>query len=221
MDTQERIMRCQIEGSWTAKDMADSLLSMRDLYNIRLGLQIIYEDYRDIDEFLFELHHFKPFRRLQRKELAPFLYQFLFSGYFKPIDPDQLNRIANLVYPYEELKVRRIEYASPGFKDLAGFGEIVGHLKDFILKLVEYHGDKRKRELNNEEQELKNQALRIENARKYVSLARECGFEERELRKLVILVDEKQEPLITLIGNGKIQSVKMMDDKNLNKENDL
>ena len=132
---------------------------------------------------------------------------------------DQLAKLSSIVYPHEELKVRRIEYASPGFKDLAGLGEIVGHIKDFTLRFIEFFGSRKERELKNQEIELKNQSLRIENAQKFVSLAKECGFEQYELRKLVYLVDEKQEPLISLIVDGKLQNVKMLDDKNSNTSN--
>jgi hypothetical protein len=211
MNTEERIMRLHIDGSWTAKDMADSLFSMRELYNIRLGLQVVHEEYRDFDEFFFELRHFPPFtRRFKRRYLNPFLFQALTTAYFQTTaDPGQMSR---LIYPDEELKVRRIEYSSPGYKDLAGFGEIVGHLKDFILKIIEHFSSRRGRNLEDEEQELKNQALRIQNARDFVSLAKECGFEESEVRRLVYLVDEKQTSLVRLVGEGKIQKVLMLDE---------
>ena len=70
-----------------------------------------------------------------------------------------------------------------------GVGEIVGHVKDFTIKLIENFSSKRSRNLNDEEHELRNQALRIQNAREYVALAKECGFEDSELRQLVHVVD--------------------------------
>jgi hypothetical protein len=68
-------------------------------------------------------------------------------------------------------------------------GEMVGHVKDFTIKLIEHFSSKRSRNLNDEEHELRNQALRIQNARAYVALAKECGFEESGLRELAKTVD--------------------------------
>lgn len=213
MNTEERIMRCEIEGSWTAKDMAESLLSFRDLYSLRLGLEVVAEDQRDLEEMFFEMRHFPPFRRrLKTRRLHPLLFESLLAGY--SLSTGDPVRIANLIYPHEELKVRRIEYSSPGFKDLAGFGEIIGHIKDFSLKLIEHFSNKRSRDLKDDEQELRNQSLRIQNAREFVSLARECGFDEPQIRELVHLVDGKQEPLIRLIESGKLQRVQMLDESN-------
>jgi hypothetical protein len=216
MNSEERIMRCKIEGSWTTKDMIESLSSFRDLYNIRLGLQVVAEDSRDLEEIFYELQHFPPFRkRLKRRRLHPLLIDTLLSGYgIGVVDP---SRLQTLVLPHEELKVRRIEYASPGFKDLAGLGDIVGHVKDFTLELIKHFSTRTNRNLKDEEQEIHNQALRIQNARSFVALAKECGFEDAEMRKLVLGVDSKQGPLIQLIENGKIQDVKMLDEKNENK----
>ncbi|MCA9306425.1 MAG: hypothetical protein KDA16_07820 [Phycisphaerales bacterium] len=212
MNTEQRIMRCHIEGSWTAKDMAESLIAFRTLYNLRLGLQIIAEDYRDMEEFYFELRHFPPFRRrLKGRRPHPLMMQTLLSSSFTlpTVNPEH---IARLLLPQEELLVRRIEYASPGFKDLAGLGEIVGHIKDFTLRLIEHFSSRKSRNLNNEEHEIRNQSLRIQNARDFVALVKECGYDESEVRQIVNGVDDTQDSLIRLISNGKLQNVQMLDE---------
>lgn len=213
MNTDERVMRCRIAGSWTAKDMAESLMAFRDLYNIRLGLEVFAEDQRDLEQYLIEFMHFPPLRkRLKSRRLHPLFLQALFTGPSAPIG--DIANVARLVYPHEELKVRKIKYASPGFKDLAGFGEIIGHIKDFILKLVDHFGSKRSRHLKDEEHELRNQSIRIQNARDFVGLARECGFDESEIRQLINSVDDKQDPIVRLVQSGKIQNVLMLDESN-------
>ena len=52
MNREERIMRLHIEGSWTASDMADSFSSIRKLYDIRLGLQVVSEEWPELNEIL-------------------------------------------------------------------------------------------------------------------------------------------------------------------------
>jgi len=81
-----------------------------------------------------------------------------------------------VLYPDEELEIRRIEYGSPGFKDLAGLGDIVGHIMEFIFRLIEHRSRREKRKLENDR-------LRIENAREFVQLAKECGYTEADIRK--------------------------------------
>src|SRR5581483_4015272 len=129
-----------------------------------------------------------------------------------PLVSQDLIRISNFLYPQEKLEVQRIQYGSEGFKDLAGIGEIVGHIKDFILKLIEHKSAKRQRELENEEKEIRNQQLRIENARSFVALAKECGYSEPEIRSLVHFVDDRQQTLVDLIDTDKIRSVRLLND---------
>src|SRR5207302_10565735 len=45
------------------------------------------------------------------------------------------------------LDVARIEFSSPGFADVAGFGAVVGHMKDLIVKVIDLVTTREKREL--------------------------------------------------------------------------
>jgi len=208
------ILRLGIDGRWAAEEMGRSLLHIQDLYNLRLIIQVIYEDWRDLERLYDELMHFPSFRRGKRRRL---IYPALFSNPYQippaiPLVSQDLIRISNFLYPQEKLEVQRIQYGSEGFKDLAGIGEIVGHIKDFILKLIEHKSAKRQRELENEEKEIRNQQLRIENARSFVALAKECGYSEPEIRSLVHFVDDRQQTLVDLIDTDKIRSVRLLND---------
>lgn len=160
------IIRFEIDGRWTAAEMAKSLIHLEDLYNLRFVLQVVHEDWHDWEHFYYELMHFPSFRRsLKRRMLHPALFAGLYPTIPTiPLEPRELSQISNLLYPQEQLEIRRIEYGSPGFKDLAGLGEIVGHIKDFVLAIIEHCSLRKKRNLENEERELKNEQLRIENA---------------------------------------------------------
>jgi hypothetical protein len=61
--------------------------------------------------------------------------------------------------------VHRIQFASSGFTDLAGLGTIVGHRKDFLLRLIEIGTTGEQRRLQNEQREETVQKMRIANAR--------------------------------------------------------
>ena len=78
-------------------------------------------------------------------------------------------------------------YCSP---DIIGVGEVVGHVKDFIFKIIDYKDSKKKKELDIEEQNeniqhlrLENELKRIEIAYRYTLLAKECGYSESEIRE--------------------------------------
>src|ERR1043165_855960 len=115
-----------------------------------------------------------------------------------PLDSVELSRMVRLFRDGHQLSVVRIEYASPGFKDLGGVGVVVGHMKDFIIELLDRYLNRNQRKLNDD-------ALRIENARKYVQLAKEMGYTDAEIRGMIRFVDDRQETLVKLIEDGKIK----------------
>ena len=207
-------MRVNIGGRWRAEDMANSLLAVRDLYNLRLVLQIMREDARDMEEFWHEMRHFPPFRRgMKHRRFHPMMLQMPFlQSPSIPLDSDQLASLADFILPKEELIVSRIEYASPGFKDLTGIGEVVGHVKDFVIRVIELVCERGKRRLDNEKSSVEIEGMRIENAKRFVALAKDCGYTEAELRRMTRWVDDRQETIIILVQSGKIQSAHMLDD---------
>ncbi len=92
---------------------------------------------------------------------------------------------SELLEPEERLVVQRVLYGSPGIKDLVGVGEIVGHVKDLLVRLIEHWSTRRQRSLENERRELENQQLQVEIAKQFVGLARELGYTKKEMRQLV------------------------------------
>jgi hypothetical protein len=116
--------------------------------------------------FYEELSMFTPSRhklksRIVREKGVPFLP---IEGSTIPFSNKDLRGLDSLFYPEEKVKVRRVRYESPGLKDIAGVGEIVGHVKDFVLAVINLCVDRQKRKHKNEERSLKNDQLRIENA---------------------------------------------------------
>lgn len=215
MDTSIELVRLKFEGRWTAEELGQSLLSLSDLYDLRLFLEYIREDCRDWERFYDELMHSPLFRHRWKRWLAmrgPLPWTPGFGGVPPILDEGQLSRLSRLFEREERLEVRRINYASPGFSDLAGIGSVIGHLKDFILKLLERHDSRRQRELSEERAALENDRIRIENARNFVALARDLGYSETDVRMLMAYVDRKQEPLVRLVEQQKLRGVSKPDD---------
>lgn len=206
MNRTVQILRIEMEGRWFAAELGAALSSFSDLYDLRFVLELMREDQTDWEQFYDELLHFPPFRwQWKRKFMRQ---QRLFSPYLPlsslQFDVAQLSCLREYLEPDEMLEIRRVNYASPGATDLAGIGAIVGHIKDFVIKLIERSDTQRQRELNDERAAIELERMRIENARNFVALGRELGFTEVEMRKLVAHVDDKQNILVRLIDQKKI-----------------
>jgi len=215
MERSTQILRLEIDGRWSAEDLGQALVSVSDLYNLRLLLELLREGQREWESLYEEMRHFPPFRHRWRKffpywRVLPWAQGFP-GGLPPALDEAQLSRLSQLLEPEERLEVRRISYASPGATDLAGIGTVIGHIKDFILKLIERRDSKRRRQLDEERAALENDRIRLENARILVALARELGYSEAELRRLILYVDGKQGTLVSLIQQRKLVGVSIPD----------
>lgn len=214
MNRTVEVLRIEMEGRWYAEELGSAACAISDLYDLRFVLELMSEDQRDWEHFFDEAMHFPPFRRQWKRKL---MRQQLMLGPFLPLssahfDVSQLSRLCEYLEPDERLEVRRLNYASPGVSDLAGIGVIVGHVKDFVFKLIDRHDTRRLRELNDERTAVEIERLRIENARSFVALGRELGFSESEMRKLAAHVDDKQEVLIRLVNQKKLTGVSLVGD---------
>src|SRR6266851_4377807 len=152
MNRRIQVLRLQMEGRWYADEFGAAVCAISDLYDLRFCLELILEDQHDWEMFYDELVHFSPFRRrwkrtLMRHQLMPSPFLPLASTVF---DVSALWRLRDYLEPDEKLEIRRLEYASPGVSDLAGIGVIVGHVKDFVNKLIDRRDAQRQRELNDE-----------------------------------------------------------------------
>jgi len=213
MNQSIELLRLEMDGRWSAEDLGHALRDLSDLYDLRLFLESLRDDQRDWEHFYEELMHFPPFRHRWRRKFStsnPFLCPPPgFGGAALPpiLDEAHLSRLRRLFEAEERLEVRRVRYASPGITDLAGFGTIIGHLKDFLLKLIERRDTQHQRELSDERASLENDRIRLENARNFVALGRDLGYSETDLRFLVAHVDGKQDSLVRLIDQQKLRSV--------------
>jgi hypothetical protein len=213
MDNSVKILQLQMAGRWSAHELGAVLLSITDLYNLRLVLQVVHQDREDLYETWDEMRHWPPFAFTNKRghRLAMPLLAAAYFPSFSAMDSDQLLNFAQQVYPEETLVVRKISYASPGNIDLVGAGAIAGHLKDLILRIIEMCLQHDQRKLENEGRTLDNDAKRIANARSFVALAQESGCSPSELRKLVGFVNDKQDSIIEVVERGKLIDAKLLE----------
>lgn len=211
MDDRQLTLRISVDGKWTADDMAQSFAAIRDLYLMRLAIEALSEQAIEVDAYL--RMKFPPQYRLRRA-----MNLFVMSGMAgwietPPLDTDRLTRLCDVLAPGRQLQVKRVEYASPGIKDLVGVGAVVGHIKDFIVFLVEHYRSREARQLDNEERRLGNDALRLNNARQFIGMSRELDLTPAEMRRLQMWVDDRQQPLAALVTDGKIKGAMILQDQ--------
>lgn len=196
-----QIIRINISDDWSASDIATFLHELDYLYN--LGLRIVAAATSNE----------------RQRQIEMWAEKSVLSNHTKT------------QYPRAELEVCQIHYSSPGFTDLGGMGTVIGHIKDFLLRLIDYRVQSRRRSLEddqiaventkksleNETIMLKNAQLRIENARQFLELAKNNGFSEEEIKKMIPPVVQVQETLVRLVSDGRIQSVELRDEVPENK----
>lgn len=177
---------------------------------LRFALALESEELRELRDFYMDAP-FPPLPRSLRSQrawarLAP--PSILRSGRAPLVGRGQapIELASELLEPDERLVVQRVLYGSPGIKDLVGVGEIVGHVKDLLLRLIEHWSTRRQRSLENERRELENRQLQVEIAKQFVGLAHELAYPKKETRQLVSAVVLEQRPLVRLVSAGKITS---------------
>jgi hypothetical protein len=205
MDESSQGIRIEIEGRWSADDMGRMLVAIAELYDLRFYLEILRDEEKALERYYFDAFERLPRSRLWRRRI-PWAFGPMW-GVLPPLDETQLSRISQLIHADEHIQIRRLSFASPGSVDLVGIGAVVGHLKDLILRLIERRDSKQDRALSVERAELENDHLRIENARTFVALARDLGYSDLEIRRMVSYVDNKQEPLVKLVDDDRLQAI--------------
>jgi hypothetical protein len=212
-ELEQRILRVEIDGTWTSEEFSDSLRSIGDIYSLRTILRIEERSLHEMDMLHPEFLDFPfPFRRLPKQLREAYRARGLrFPPTLSPlIDPRDPSAALKLLEPDEQLYVKRIQFGSPGFTDLAGVGEVVGHIKDFLLKIIDLVVTRQQRDMENEERKARVQKLRIENARELVGLAKDCGYSPAEIRQLVHWVDGRQAKLLPFAEQDKIRGAHLL-----------
>jgi hypothetical protein len=212
-----RVLRIEIDGKWSSWEFGQLFLSTTDLYNLGVILELLKDDWQEWLQFYSRLPPPpRVFERFGQRGL-PGLWG-VFAAYpwrsHLPVDSQEMLRTVRSLYPEHGLEIRRIQYSSPGFADVAGIGVVIGHIKEFLQFLLTYRQERRGHQLRIAHYEEDLTAKRIENARRFVALAQECGYDKSELRRLIHMVDDRQEIFVNQIEQEKVRAVHFLDEGN-------
>jgi hypothetical protein len=108
--------------------------------------------------------------------------------------------------PPPALRVAQIEYASPGFTDIAGLGRIIAEIRKFVLGITDRIIAIDDRALSREERNQKILALKISNAEKLLKLSDKISIEPEARTALVRRVLQSDSIIEGRLLEGKITS---------------
>lgn len=206
-------IKLHLDGRLDAWDFGRLIQICNDLYNLHV--------------YAHSFSEVPLFQEIMRDWPSPFDFDrtlFRKRLFYGP-DDDVLTSITSVMNDFREkfdtmdgrprlmpaLQVARIQYASPGFTDLAGVGVIVGHIKDFFLTLIEHALNRRQRQSLAEKADLENELLKIEVLHKAVEVLRESGFSKNEIKSVVQSLDDRADDVQKLAFAGKLVGVTLLD----------
>jgi hypothetical protein len=122
------------------------------------------------------------------------------------ISLNDLSKLATFLKPEESLRLRRIEFASPGFTDVAGLAKSVKYVGEFLIKIIELNMTRKDRELERQKKAIQIQKEKLRLCRDLIKLGQEAnsiGFNSQEIANFVL--DRTDQVLIPLIEEKKIK----------------
>ncbi len=114
----------------------------------------------------------------------------------------------------QPLSVSSIQYASPGFTDVTGVGQVLGHVKDLITKLLEMRASRDERKLRNRLLEQQVEEAKLKNIEKKIDLLKKMGYSDTACQILIGEVAPSIMFLEEAVSSGLITNVTII------KEND-
>lgn len=193
-DTDYKVLRVCLDGNWTSSEFSNLFETLSILYQLVSEIEKIETNESQlygkapessISESLLNVNG-ELYKKLNFS--SSFENAHSFEGFFR-IRNLSLSNKKSRILKNDDLQIKEIKYASPGFTDFVGAGKII----EQIFSLLRYYFPNKKEKLENEilEQELitrKVQTLEI------------MGYSKKEIRKyldarnnVILNLDEFQE----------------------------
>jgi hypothetical protein len=138
--------------------------------------------------------------------ISPYPWEFGPRGYLPPRYP----------FSIPTLKVKRIEFASPGFTDLAGIAAAIREVREFMQFVIQHMSGKEDRSLDREDRRLSLAQKRVDLLRavadlerdhpgRYIEMSRLFGVREPGLPDI--------DPIISAIEDQRVKDIGESDDR--------
>lgn len=199
-------MRVEIDGQWEAKDFVDFYESVHTLYSAFAVVSIEQESEYEVERLYREFLDFYPPGRMLSRRMRFFLRaQHGVAGGAALVPPGKFRDADDLLEPHEHLIVRRCEYASPGVTDFAGIGQVLGHVKDIILRCIDVCVSRRERQLKNELLKQERDAKALQNVAERIKVLKSLGYSDSHCRQILAEVSPAVAKLEALAERGLIK----------------
>jgi len=151
-----------ISNRWQVYDFINMLDTMYFWYNLLLVIEYLDKDstsFKLKDSFLSELGG------SVNKEISKSLQSFV-----KLPTPEKLHEVVVNFPSQLQLKMKSINYNSPGKIDILGIGEIVKQVKEFIIDILNLRASRRRQRMELDERREKLKGVKIDNFGKTLEL---------------------------------------------------
>ena len=195
--------RIKIDGDWSPQEMADFLTTWDGLYHLNLLLE-----------------HAKPEKLKNSSGLESEVVKWTFPAtatveertvaIVVPMDTPRwanadLVRSITSLFPSDcQAKIRRVVFASPGFFDIAGLGEVVKQLKELIQFAVTHFSNRQSRSIEIAIQGERHRELQLHNTRELLQIARDFQIGEWDVNQLASRLRKHEDLIFALVSEGKI-----------------
>lgn len=180
------MLRLEIDGAWEPQDFIEVLQATESMY-----YKLAHPAYRYPSRFFL----FEEMRYFERE--ASLLQSY--EGLLDTINNRLLNRARYEAAGYERLRVKRINYASPGGLDLIGIGKVCEVISNSIGRMKVYYDHRHIRKERDEQARIETERKRIELEREQESLR---AIKIENAKKALELLDrhpEENEWLLPLL----------------------
>lgn len=201
---ENKILRINLDEKWSSTDFSKMFDSLTLLYQLFIELDSI--DYLDsqlfkarpnsiISENIINLNG-KLYKKLNSADTFENAKTFR-SEYFMDLLLTQPQSKIN------DLEIKQIKYASPGFSDVVGLGKIIENMVD----LIKYY-------IPNKNQKLENEKTELDIIEKKIRMLNSIGYSEKEIRKFLDIRNNTISNLKQLSMLDKVISFELKNNEN-------
>lgn len=177
-------IRFSIDNLWEIDDFVSFFDSFKTIYNFYVAYLEILNDLDSVRDIKFgKEEHFQA------------LFSRNISNMFK-IVVRKRGEVPSYRGEYPLIKVKAIKYSSPGYSDLIGIAQVIGHLKEILINYLP--NKKTKKEL---------QILEQERISKLIDNLKAIGLNNNEIQRIVLFQDLEFLNIKQLIDEKKIISI--------------
>ncbi|WP_281337267.1 hypothetical protein [Flavobacterium eburneipallidum] len=190
-----KILKISIDGNWTSNDFIK-----------------LFESINLLNQIFVEIDNLNLLQNYQMESELTKNYLNVNGFIFKKLNlGDTFENTKNLnniniknspVEDYRDLKIKELKYASPGFADFFGSGEIVKNIFDTI-----------KHYIPNKNQKLQNEILELDIIEKKLNILNTINSSEREKFRIIEIRNSAIENLKQLDFSNKITNIETSSEK--------